>query len=284
MPLLMVSARLSERALTRYRRFHALVRQALGQVTMIAAQTDGDAEYFRRLGASPDRLEVSGNLKFDVQFPEALAQEGRALRTKLFHKATVIVAGSTREGEEPQVLTAFRSLLGKHPDCVLVLAPRHPERAAAVAELIKTAGFQCRRRSAGEGPLKAGEVLLLDTLGELARFYAAADVAFVGGSLVPLGGHNLLEPAALSLPVLAGPHLDKVRDIAELLKGAGGLIVVDDVKMLGDAFVWLVGNGVTRKRIGQAAQQTVIANRGALARTLSLIEKHIARSKPGDVR
>ncbi|MGA9853526.1 MAG: lipid IV(A) 3-deoxy-D-manno-octulosonic acid transferase [Gammaproteobacteria bacterium] len=276
-PLVMVSARLSERALNRYRRFQALMRRALGQVAMIAAQTEGDAEYFRRLGVAPERLEITGNLKFDVQFPDTLAAQGHGLRAKLFGPASVIVAGSTRENEEPQVLQAFGALLKKQPACVLVLAPRHPERAAAVAELVKNAGFTCRRRSAGETPLKPGEVLLLDTLGELARFYAAADMAFVGGSLVPGGGHNLLEPAALSLPVLAGPHLANVRDIAELLKAAGGLIVVNDAQALGEALIWLVSNKVTRERIGQAAQQTVVANRGALAQTLSLVEKHIPR-------
>ncbi|MGH8321347.1 MAG: lipid IV(A) 3-deoxy-D-manno-octulosonic acid transferase [Gammaproteobacteria bacterium] len=283
-PLVMVSARLSERALVRYRRFRTLIRRALAQVSVIAAQTEGDAEYFRRLGVTPERLMVAGNLKFDVQFPDTLIAQGRGLREKLFGSACVIVAGSTRENEEPMVLQAFAALLLKQPACVLVLAPRHPERAAAVAELVKSAGFVCRRRSAGEASLKAGQVLLLDTLGELARFYAAADIVFVGGSLVPLGGHNLLEPAALSLPVLAGPHLANVRDIAELLKAAGGLVVVNDAQTLGEAFVWLVGNPVTRERIGQAAQQTVAVNRGALTRTLNLVEQHIARSKPGDVQ
>ena len=270
-PLLMVSARLSERGLKHYRRFPRLVRAALAQVTAIAAQTEMDADGFRQLGAAPEHLAVIGNLKFDVQFPEALPQEGRALRTRLFDKATVIVAGSTREGEEAQVLSAFHSLLVKHPNCMLVLAPRHPERASSVAELINAQGSVCRRRSAGEVRLKAGEVLLLDTLGELTHFYAAAHVAFVGGSLVPVGGHNLLEPAALGLPVLAGPHLGNVRDIAEMLRHAGGLIVVDDAKTLGEAFIWLVGNPGTRQHIGQAAQQIVIANRGALDKALKLI-------------
>lgn len=283
-PLLMVSARLSERALGRYRRFRVLVRNALTQVTMIAAQTEGDAEYFRRLGASPERLEISGNLKFDVQFPEDILAQGRALRERLFGHTIVVVAGSTREGEESMVLQAFRTLLVKHPACALVLAPRHPQRTTAVAELIKSAGYSCFRRSAGEARLQAGDVLLLDTLGELASFYAAGDLAFVGGSLVPVGGHNLLEPAALSLPVLAGPHLTNVRDIAELLKDAGGLILVKDAEGLGEAFIWLVGNRVTREHIGQAAQQTVAANRGALTHILLLVEKHIARSRAGNVR
>ncbi|MGH8396672.1 MAG: lipid IV(A) 3-deoxy-D-manno-octulosonic acid transferase [Gammaproteobacteria bacterium] len=270
-PLLLVSARLSERALTRYRRLPGLMRSALGQVMAIAAQTQADAEGFRQLGAAPDHLSVMGNLKFDLQLPDSLLQEGQVLRSKLFNKCTVIVAGSTREGEDQQILEAFRSLLGQHPNCVLVLAPRHPERAASIAELISTQGLVCRRRSAGEMPLKAGEILMLDTLGELTHFYAAAHVAFVGGSLVEVGGHNLLEPAALGLPVLAGPHLDNMRDIAVMLKDAGGLIVVNDAKALGEAFIWLVGNPGTSQHIGQAAQQTVIANRGALDKALKLV-------------
>ena len=276
-PLLMVSARLSARALARYRRIRTLMLRALAQVTMIAAQTQGDADGFRQLGVAAERLQVSGNLKFDVQFPEKLMADGQALRAKLFPVDTVIVAGSTRENEEASVLQAYQALLQKQPDCVLVLAPRHPERAAAVAELVKATGFVCRRRSAGEATLKAGQVLVLDTLGELTRFYAAADVAFVGGSLVPMGGHNLLEPAALGLPVLAGPHLGNIADIAELLRAAGGLIMVSDAAALGQALLWLAGNPVTRRHIGQAGQQTVIANRGALAQTLALVEKQLAR-------
>ena len=277
LPLLMVSARLSERALRRYRWFRGLAKRSLAEVRMIAAQTPGDAEYFRHLGVAEDRLQVSGNLKFDVQFPDTLLQEGQLLRTRLFAKRTVIVAGSTHENEEATVLQAFQILLEKQPDCVLVLAPRHPERAQAVAELVKSQGLTARRRSSGEAALNNGEVLVLDSLGELTHFYAAADLVFVGGSLVPVGGHNLLEPAALSLPVIAGSHLDNVRDIAELLKDAGGLIVVMDAKTLAEAFVWLVGNKIMRRRIGQAAQQTVATNRGALTQTLALVEKQLAR-------
>lgn len=271
-PLLLVSARLSERGLKRFSRMPRLVRAALTQVTAIAAQTARDAEGFRQLGAPQDRLSVMGNLKFDLQLPDTLKQDGKAMRAKLFGKSTVIVAGSTREDEETQVLSAYRDLLGKHPNCVLVLAPRHPQRTTGVADLIKNQGYVCRRRSAGEQPLKPGEVLLLDTLGELTLFYAAGQVAFVGGSLVPVGGHNLLEPAALGLPVLAGPHLENVRDIAEMLKDAGGLIVVNDARNLGEAFIWLVGNTSTRQHIGLAAQQTVTVNRGALDKALKLIE------------
>ncbi len=277
-PLLMVSARLSPQALNRYRHFRLLMRRATLQVAMIATQTEGDAEGFRQLGAVRERLCVGGNLKFDLQFPDTLMGEGQALRAGMFPAATLIVAGSTREQEETLVLQAYQTLLAKQPDCTLVLAPPHPARGAAVAELVKAAGLIVRRRSAGAAPLKAGQVLVLDTLGELPRFYAAADIAYVGGSLVPVGGHNLLEPAALGVPVLAGPHLDNVTDIAELLRAAGGLTVVPDAPALGEAFLWLAANPVTRKHIGQAAQQSVIANRGTLARTMKLVEEQLARS------
>lgn len=276
-PLVMVSARLSARGLERYQRFARLTRAALAQVTAIAAQTETDAEGFRQLGAPAERLAVIGNLKFDVQFPETLLQEGQALRARLFGGNAVIVAGSTREGEEAQILAAFRALLAKHLQSVLVLAPRHPERAAAAVELVRAAGYGCQRRSAGQTPLAASEVLVLDTLGELARFYAAGDAAFVGGSLVPVGGHNLLEPAALGVPVIAGPYLDNVRDIAELLKAAGGLTRVADAAALGEAFIWLVSQPATRQQIGAAARATVLANRGALERALALVERVLAR-------
>lgn len=271
-PLVMVSARLSARALRRYRRLRGWARRVLNQVGMIAAQTEGDAEGFRQMGVPPERLQVAGNLKFDIEFAPGLQAEGQALRTRLFDDLTVIVAGSTREHEERQVLEAFKAVLAKQPDCVLVLAPRHPERAPAIAVLAQALGFDVPRRSAGEAAIAAGGVLLLDTLGELTRFYAAADIAFVGGSLVPVGGHNVLEPAALGLPVITGPYLDNVRDIAARLRNAGGLTVVKDTAALGKALLWLAGDQATRRRIGQAAQQTVEANRGTLARILTLVE------------
>lgn len=277
-PVVMVSARMSERALRRYRRLRSLARRALDQVAMIAAQTEADAACFRELGVPAYRLQVAGNLKFDIEFAPSLPAEGAALRARLFGEQLVIVAGSTREHEELPVLQAFQTLQSKQPDCVLVLAPRHPERAQTVVELARARGLTVDRRSTGETPLTSGGVLVLDTLGELTHFYAAADLAFVGGSLVPVGGHNLLEPAALGLPVVTGPHLDNVRDIAGLLREAGGLTVVADAETLGQAFIWLAGNPGTRQRIGEAARQTVAANRGTLECVLKLVDEYLARS------
>ena len=276
-PLLLVSARMSERAFARYQRYASLTRGALRRVRAIAAQTEADASRFRALGAEESRLSVMGNLKFDVETDAELLQSGAELRQKLFGKSPVWVAASTREGEEPLLLQAFRKVQATQPDSILVLAPRHPERATAVAADISAAGFSFRRRSAGDMPLKGGEVLLVDILGQLMKFFAAADVAFVGGTLVPVGGHNLLEPAAVGLPVLAGPHLDNVRDVAEMMQEAGVLTLVEDVDSLAAAAAWMLGNPATRKSVGEMARNKVMQNRGALDRAVELVKAQLTR-------
>jgi len=278
-PLLVLSARLSERAFQRYRRFpfSSLSRNALAKVQHIAVQSEADAARFRALGARDEQLSVMGNLKFDVQAGADLADAGKALRQKLFGNASVWVAGSTREGEEPLLLEAFRKVLRKQPNSILVLAPRHPERANAVAAVISSAGLGFRRLSAGEISLKPGEVLLVDVLGQLMRFFAAGDVAFVGGTLVPVGGHNLLEPAAVGLPVLAGPHLDNVKDVAEMMKEAGVLTLVETQDALADAAAWLLGNPATRRSVGEMARTQVAQNRGTLDRAMDIVKTQLWR-------
>ncbi|HSN17313.1 MAG TPA: 3-deoxy-D-manno-octulosonic acid transferase [Gammaproteobacteria bacterium] len=278
-PILLVSARMSERAFGRYSdwKFRSLIRGALRRVQHVAAQSEADAARFQSLGADTARLSVMGNLKFDVQAGDELLAAGQALRQKLFGNAGVLVAGSTREGEESILLEAFRKLLQSRPDTVLVLAPRHPERANAVAAAISTAGFSFRRLSAGEASCRPGEILLVDVLGQLMRFYAAGDLAFVGGTLVPLGGHNLLEPAAVALPVLAGPHLENVKDVAEMLKDAGVLTPVTDAESLAAAAAWLLGNASTRRSIGEMARGKVMQNRGALEKAAELVRTQLVR-------
>ena len=278
-PILLVSARMSERAFGKYSdwKLRGITRAALRDTTAIAVQTPADAERFRALGADEARLSVMGNLKFDIAVSEELLASGKALREKLFGKAAVLVAGSTRDGEEALLLTAFHTLLKTRPDSILVLAPRHPERANAVAAIISAAGFGFRRRSAGDMPLKAGEVLLVDVLGQLMKFFAAGDVAFVGGTLVPVGGHNLLEPAALGLPVLVGPYLENVRDVAEMMHEAGALTQVQDPDTLAAAAAWLFGDPATRRSIGGVAREKVEENRGALERALSLAKPYLPR-------
>ena len=276
-PLLLVSARMSARAYERYFRYATLTRGALQRLRHIAVQSEADAARFKALGASQERISVMGNLKFDVQSGPELEAAGQALRRKLFGRAGVLVAGSTREGEEPILLEAFRKLLTTQPNSVLVLAPRHPERAPAVASAIGAAGFGYRRLSAGETPIPAGEVLLVDVLGQLMKFFAAGDVAFVGGTLVPVGGHNLLEPAAVGLPVLAGPYRENVKDVAEMLQEAGVLTPVRDAVSLAAAAGWLLGDANMRHSIGELARGKVMENRGALERALALVNAQLAR-------
>ena len=278
-PLLLVSARMSERTFGQYSnwKFRGLIRGALRRVQQVAAQSEADAARFQSLGAETARISVMGNLKFDVQAGDDLLAAGQALREKLFGKAGVLVAGSTRDGEEPILLEAFRKLLQSQPNTVLVLAPRHPERANAVAAAISSAGFSFRRLSAGDAAIKPGEILLVDLLGQLMKFYAAGDVAFVGGTLVPVGGHNLLEPAAVGLPVLAGPHQENVKDVAEMLRDAGVLTPVTDAASVAAAAAWLLGNTSTRHSIGEMARGKVMQNRGALDKAVELVRTQLLR-------
>jgi len=273
-PLVLASARISERSLGRYRRLGALFRDAVSGAALVAAQGEGDAARFRALGASAEHTHVTGSLKFDFELPEGLAERGRRLRFTYARGRPMWVAGSTRDGEEAAVLEAQRRVLAAHPRALLVIAPRHPARFAQVAQQLTQAGVRFLRRSDGELPA-AGEdvpVLLLDSLGELLDFYAAADLAFVGGSLAPVGGHNLLEPASLGIPVLTGPHNFNAPDVAQLLMARGAAAVVHNAEELGAAVSGLLADAPERERIGAAGRASVEGSRGALARLLELIE------------
>jgi 3-deoxy-D-manno-octulosonic-acid transferase len=272
-PLVIASARISSRSVGRYRRLGSLFTGTLARATVVAAQGDEDAERFRTLGAQPAALQVTGNLKFDFELPADVAERGHALRAQYAAGRPMWVAGSTHAGEEEQVLEAHRAVLRAFPDALLVIAPRHPPRFADVAKRLADSGLSYLRRSQADSVVPApSQVLLLDTLGELVGFYAAADVAFVGGSLVDIGGHNLLEPAALGLPVLTGPHNFNSIDSARLLIGAEAAQVVHDAAELGGRVSALLADPAERARIGARGRACVEANRGALAKLLQLIE------------
>jgi 3-deoxy-D-manno-octulosonic-acid transferase len=276
-PLVLASARISSRSVSRYRRLGSLFRDALSRGVVVAAQGEGDADRFKSLGADPDRTHVTGNIKFDFSVPLDMGERGRQLREFYASTRPMWVAGSTHGGEEDIVLEAQRIVRGAHPRALLVLAPRHPPRFDEVAYGLQRAGIRFVRRSQRLGE-KAGaaagfaEVLLVDTLGELLEFYAAADVAFVGGSLVPIGGHNLLEPAALGLPVLTGPYTANSADIATLLVARGAAEVVHNADELGDRVSMLLSDPDERDRIGALGRDSVDSNRGALGKLLGLIE------------
>lgn len=272
-PVLVASARLSERSVRRYsavnRIFGGLLARTLGSVH-IAAQSTVDRDRFAAIGARPERLTVAGNLKFDVRASDAAHATGRELRTVLGPNRPVWIAGSTHEQEEAILLAAHAQLRARYPTALLVVVPRHPQRFAAAAAQIEGAGLAFARRSQGELPRAGQSVLLADTMGELQSFYAAGDVAFVGGTLIPVGGHNLLEPAALGRPVLCGPNTFNAPDIAAQLEQAGALAVVRGAAELVATLSSLFADENRRAQMGRAGQTVIANNRGACERVLAL--------------
>ena len=227
-PLVLASARISPRSVTSYRRLVGLFRETLSHGIFIAAQSAEDAERFRSIGANPARTHVVGNIKFDFGYPPDIETRGHELRRLLGVHRPVWVAGSTHAKEEDVLLAAHAKVRERFSNALLVLVPRHPPRFADVAAALRDQGVSFVARTSGAAATADTQVFLLDTLGELPPFYAAGDVAFVGGSLVPIGGHNLLEPAALGLPILAGPHNFNSADIAKLLIERGAVRIVPD--------------------------------------------------------
>jgi 3-deoxy-D-manno-octulosonic-acid transferase len=276
-PLLLANARLSAKSVARYRRFGSLARGIFSATTMIAAQTREDAERFIAIGAKSAATCVVGNIKFDVDTGTGASGVGRELRGSVGGARPLWIAGSTHAGEEEQVLAAHEELPA---DALLLLVPRHPDRFESVGELLNQRGVKFVRRSARLAPDAATRVLLVDTVGELATLYAAADAAFVGGSLVPIGGHNLLEPAALGLPVLTGPSHANGEEIARLLLAEGAALEVRDARELAAALRRLLADSQERRRMGDIGRRIVESNRGSVARLLELIEKLPAAAHP----
>jgi len=269
-PVALANARLSERSARGYARFAKLTAPMLAELDLIAAQTAVEAERFRSLGARPECVEVTGSIKFDLQIDPELLSRAAAQREQWQAQARPIwIAASTHAGEDEIVLAAHRELLKQWPEALLILVPRHPERFGSVFELCQRQGFSTRRRSSGEAVAAADQVLLGDTMGELLFLYALADTAFVGGSLVANGGHNLLEPAALGKPVLSGPHLFNFLDIAAQLREAGALSEVVDAQGLARRLERLWREPEAARAMGEAGLRVMQANQGALARLLA---------------
>lgn len=268
-PTVLANARLSERSARGYGRFAGLTRPMLAEMSWIAVQTEAEAERFRQLGARPECVSVTGSIKFDLSIDPALPAKAVALRESWGTLTRPVwIAASTHAGEDEIVLAAHRQLLRQHPDSLLILVPRHPERFDAVHVLCQREGFSTVRRSSGQPVGKEHQVLLGDTMGELLFLYALADVAFVGGSLVPSGGHNLLEPAALGKPVLSGPYLFNFLEIAAQLRAAKALAEVTDGDALAEQVRQLLGSDARRQLMGEAGYGVLKANRGALEQLL----------------
>ncbi len=293
LPLLVANARLSDRSFRAYARLRALVAPTLSRVALIAARGAEDAERFVALGAPAARVEALGNLKFDLERSEQTLAQGQAWRAWLGAARPVWIAASTHPGEEEQVLAAHRLLLQQQPTALLVLAPRHPERATAVAELAQAQGWQVLRRSA-VAPAPAlptpdqaapGEraVLVVDTLGELMDFYAASDIAYVGGSLVPNGGHNPLEPLVLGRPVLSGTRVFNFREVYAELQALAAVTLVDSDAALGQRLGAMLANwpGLEQALPGPAVADWLRRNQGSTARLVARAETLAGLHQPG---
>jgi 3-deoxy-D-manno-octulosonic-acid transferase len=271
-PLMIVNARLSERSLRGYRPARGLVRAALRCVSQISAQSRTDAARYRMLGAPADKVVVSGNLKFDMPVPEGAQEHGEAMRLQWGALRPVWMAASTHEGEELAVLEAHLEVLTRLPDALLLLAPRHPDRFRLVEHLVRNLGFSAGTRSADGVPVTGQQVFVIDAMGELMPFFAASDLAFVGGSLVPIGGHNVLEPAALSRPVLVGPHTFNFDDITQILIREGGARRVARSEELGAAVLQLLRDPAALETMGRCAREVFDSQRGAVPRVMGLID------------
>jgi 3-deoxy-D-manno-octulosonic-acid transferase len=279
--VMVVNGRISDRSFPRYGWIRFFMRPLLANLDRICAQSEIDAERFLSLGAAPERVVVTGNLKFDAQPPghSEVASRLAHVRTAT-SRSPVLVAGSTMPGEEALLLPAWRKIQQRNPRALFILAPRHPARFEEVAGLLSEGGMKFVRRTQlsleDEGlraQIEGAEVLLLDTIGELAGIFELADVVFMGGSLVPTGGHNVLEPAYWAKPILFGPHMHNFRDIAQLLLSQGAAVQVQDAAGLGDELLTLFGQPERRARLGHAARKVLDSQRGATGRVLEIMER-----------
>jgi 3-deoxy-D-manno-octulosonic-acid transferase len=269
--LALVNGRMSEKSYKGYARMGAWLREVLDHFDLLAMQSEEDAERYRRLGAKAQRVKVTGNAKFDAVPAETTRELSSELR--LSREQQVWVAGSTRPGEEEIILDAFARVRAQEPKAVLILAPRHLERLGEIEKMLLSRRLDFTTRSRVPTELLDFPIVLLDTLGELAKIYGLGRVAFVGGSLAPFGGHNPLEPAGLGVPVLFGPHTEHFTKAAEILLERGAASVVHDARELAEAVLVFLRNPEISRRQGELARQAVASHRGAAGQTATLLQK-----------
>ena len=276
--LMLMNGRLSEKSYRGYSKFPRLVRPMMARFDALAVQTPVERERYVALGAWPERVHAIGSVKFDMSLDDTVRQAAAGLRAEIGERP-VWIAASPHPGEDEPVLAAHKSLLKTLPTALLVLVPRHPERFGSVAQLVRHQSLTLARRSKQEAIAADTQVYLADTMGELLMLFGVADVAFVGGSLVPVGGHNLLEPAAWGKPVVTGPHLHNFAAISELLDKADALTLVDNADALAITLQGLFRHPDRRQSQGQAAAAVVEANRGALEKGLGLVRQLIVNNE-----
>jgi 3-deoxy-D-manno-octulosonic-acid transferase len=263
-PSALINGRISPKSYGNYLKFKSFFTEVFENVTLFCMQSEEDAARIQDIGASADKIMITGNLKFDQKIPTVQQQP-----VTIAPGRKVITAGSTHRGEEAILLEIYSSLRKKYPDLVLIIAPRHPERFDEVSGLITSAGYVCQRRTRIKGPVK--DVVLLDTIGELRAFYGLCNIAFVGGSLVKVGGHNLLEPAAMKKPVIFSSYMFNFKEISEALIQAGGGIMVKDKEELYDQLDKLLTDKELAGTMGEKAFNVIAANSGATARTIDAV-------------
>ncbi|HET9048805.1 MAG TPA: lipid IV(A) 3-deoxy-D-manno-octulosonic acid transferase [Chiayiivirga sp.] len=279
-PILIANARLSRRSLDRYGPVRPLIRVAIRSTTFIAAQSQRDAQRFLEVGARPERVRVVGNLKYDMHVPVHLTAQALRWRQQWGVLRPVWIAASTHEGEEATVIESHARVLRAFPDALLIVVPRHPERFRPMLQLCRSYGFVTHCRSENQLPRPDSQCFVLDTLGELVPFCATADVAFVAGSLDPIGGHNVLEPAALGVPVLVGPNTFNFAEVTELLIEHGACERIDGAETLSAALQRILAQPKLRERMGQAGIAVVEAERGAARQTLEIVRRTLIGKSP----
>ena len=274
-PLILANARMSDLSDKGYARFANFTKHVLQSLRFIATQGQHDRTNFEKLGADITQIHAIGNLKFEISLPASLTEQAAAMRDMWDTNRPVWIAASTHEGEDEFILNASKQVRGQFPNLLLILVPRHPERFDRVTSLAHRSGFTTLRRSENK-PCSSGiQVLVVDSMGELPLFYAASDVAFVGGSLTPQGGHNILEPAALGRPVIIGPHYFNFKEITEQFLGADAAIEVQNTEELASSVIQLLKEPERRAQIGEAGLKLIAHSQGASARLLNLIKRHI---------
>ncbi len=275
-PILIINARLSQQSAQRYRLVSKLMRETLSLVDIIAAQTRSDAERFISFGVEDKKVIVTGNLKFDINVPPSIKEQAQSLKRYFSVNRPIWIAASTHDGEDEIILNAHINIMQEYPDAILIIAPRHPERSDKIASLCKSLGLNFVKRSNQKTFTSDHAVYLLDTLGELQLYYAASQVAFVGGSLVTTGGQNMMEPASLGLPVITGPHTFNFTEITELLLARDALIRVSDEQQLKQEVCMLLADANERHQRGEIGRDVIESNKGNITGLMKIIKPYLA--------
>lgn len=274
-PTLLANARMSERSAKGYARFADFTNTVLTSFSLLAAQSESDRQRLIDLGASSKQTHTVGNLKYDIKLATGIKEQAKAMREMWNKERPVLIAASTHEGEEQIILDAARYIRSKLPNLLLIIVPRHPERFDRVTALSQRSGCNTIRRSEHRPCNSDVEVFIVDTMGELPLFYACSDVSFVGGSLVPVGGHNLLEPAALGSSIMTGPHYFNFNEITELFISEKASVVINDTESLANQALSLLIDSQERQRMTQAAHSIIVKSQGASSRLINLIKFNI---------